>query len=159
MARRRGRGASTKGDHDAGEDRPRSAADELRAALDELTAAPSKDRRKRRHVDEYREFSVDKHDDSPLSQALFELTQDAYQRRARLLPEEPDTVPLLEDRDATTPQHLADTVTDEMNRDMKQLGLTPSTHYYSASERKETGEVDRTYEVNVTPRKGGKPRR
>jgi len=158
MLWKRGRGERDKGDADAGEGKRRSAADELRAALTDLAITPSKDIGKRRHVDDYREFFVDKRDDSPLSEALSALTQDAYQRRARLLPEEVKTVSLREDRDASTPQRLADKMTGEMKRDIKEAGLTPSTHYYSASERKETGEVDRTYEVDPTPRKRGKPR-
>ena len=153
MARKRDRGPTGKGDAGASEGNPRSAGQELRAALEELTAAPGKDAKKRRHVDDYQEFSVDGSDENPLSQALAELTQDAYQRRERLLPDEPKTMSLREDRDAKTPQRLADTVMGEMDRDMRDLGISPSTHYYAASERRETGEVDRTYDV------GGKSRR
>ncbi|MBN1461741.1 MAG: hypothetical protein JXA57_19600 [Armatimonadetes bacterium] len=159
MLWKRGRGAKPKGEAEATDGKARSAADELRAALDDLAVTPSKDLGKRRHVDDYREFFVDGGENNPLSQALSDLTQDAYDRRERLLPEQPKTVPLREDRDATTPQRLADKMTGELKRDMKESGLAPSTHYYSASERKETGEVDRTYEVSPKPRKGGKSRR
>ena len=84
---------------------------------------------------------------SGASALVFELTEDAYQRRERLLPEDRQTIPLRDDRDAKTPQGLADTVTAEMTEDMKRLGIAEDTHYYRASERHETGEVDRTYEV------------
>lgn len=137
-----------------------SPADQLRAALGELADTPrdsrGKGRGKRRHVDDYREHLLNSSDDRPLSEALLDLTQETHRRRRRLLPDETPTVRLPEGRQAKDPQGIANEATGEIEDDMKRHGIPGPTHYYSARERRETGEVDRTYEIG---RKRSKARR
>ncbi len=140
-----------------GDRRPLPAGDDLRAALADLTDTPGerggKHRRKRRHVDDYREHVLDGSDDTPLSQALLNLIQETHRSRHRLLPDEVPTVTLREDREAKDPQRLANEATQEIKAEMRRRGVREPTHYYSARERRETGEIDRTYEIGRKARK------
>jgi hypothetical protein len=129
-----------------------SAADQLRAALHELSQKPT-DRRfrrgRQRRVDDYRELVL-RGEQTPLSEALLELTQETYRNRHRLLEEEPQKLALCEHPGevAETAQHLAQEAVHEFREDMRRHGIPGRSHYYSARERRETGEIDRTYTID-----------
>jgi hypothetical protein len=131
---------------------PASAADQLRAALHELSQTPT-DRRFRRgqqrHVDDYRELVL-RGEQTPLSEALLELTQETHRNRHRLLEEEPQKLALCKQpgKAAETAQHLAQEAVHEFREDMRRHGIPERSHYYSARERRETGEIDRTYTID-----------
>jgi len=158
MDRKRVKGRSGKHVDGPCECKLSSAADKLKAALAYFTGGAGRKRGKpRRHADDYKEYLLSSSNDTPLSQALFELTEETYQCRHRLLPDEVPSLALRKDRAAETPQGVADEATREIEDDMKHLGILGPTHYYSASERRETGEIDRTYDVARKPRKAEKP--
>ena len=152
QGKRSARRKSDKPDRNQAESRPQSAEDQLRAALNELSEPPL-DRRlrrhKQRHVDDYRETVLDGSDSTPLSQALLELTEQTHGNRHRLLPEEAPTVKLrdaaVEDRESA--QRRAEKAAQDLRENMKKRGVRERTHYYSATERREVGEIDRTYKI------------
>ena len=140
---------------DAG--RPRSPAEELRAALEELRERKERRRRtrrgKRRHVDDYRELVIEGDRRGALSDALLNLTAESHRNRRLLLAEEKRRTELpAAQQSGTRPedaQAQARRAADELREDMRRRGVRERTHYYSASERSETGEVDRTYHVDT----------
>ncbi|MCJ7752234.1 MAG: hypothetical protein MUQ65_14300 [Armatimonadetes bacterium] len=152
QGKRRARRQSDKPDRNQAEGHPHSAADQLRAALNELSEPP-RDRRLRRHkqhhIDDYRETVLDGSDSTALSQALLELTEQTHGNRRRLLPEEASTVKLsdagAEDRESA--QHRAAKAAQDLRENMKKHGVRERTHYYSATEPREVGEIDRTYKI------------
>jgi uncharacterized protein HemY len=156
--KRGARPRSHKPDRNQTEGKPQSAADQLRAALNELSEPP-RDRRLRRHkqhhIDDYRETVLDSSDSTPLSQALLELTEQTHGNRHRLLPEEAPTVKLsgagAEDRESA--QRRAEKAAQDLRENMKKGGVRERTHYYSATERRETGEIDRTYQIRRSPKR------
>jgi len=139
--------------------KPLTAADQIRAAFSEFSEASRLQRRdrrpKRQHVDDYHEVVLDDDAGSDLSQALSDLTEQSRENRHRLLDEEPPTVrlPKGESGDVPDPQHEADEATREIKDEYDRLGVEPPTHYYSAKERRETGEIDRTYRVDRPPKR------
>ena len=156
--KRSARRRSDKPDRSQAEAQPRSAADELRAALNEL-AEPPRDRRlmrhKQRHVDDYRETVLDGNDSTPLSQALLELTEQTHSNRHRLLPKETPIVKLSSEGEETraSAQRRADKAAQDLRENMKKRGVRERTHYYSATERREVGEIDRTYKIPPPPKR------
>jgi hypothetical protein len=156
MPRRR---KKARGD-DRSADKPRSSRDLLRDALSEISEGKQEvDRRygsKQRHVDDYREQVIDGADDRPVSEALMRLTEETRGRRDRLLPEERQRVRLSgEALSRDEAQQAAEEAAEEFRDDSKKRGARERTHYYPATERQQTGEVDRTYRV---PRPKGKKR-
>ena len=154
----RARRKSDKPDRNRAEGQPQSAADQLRAALNELSEPP-RDRRLRRHkqqhIDDYRETVLDGSDSTPLSQALLQLTEQTHGNRHRLLPDEAPTVQLsdagAEDRESA--QRTAGKAAQDLRENMKKRGARERTHYYSATERREVGEIDRTYKISPPPKR------
>ena len=129
-----------------------SAADQLRAALHELSETPQDkrfSRGKQRHVDDYRELVLRK-EQPPLSQSLLELTQETHRNRHRLLEEEPEKLALPEEpkEAGQTAQRRAQAAVRQLREDMRRHGIPERTHYYRARERAETGEIDRTYTID-----------
>jgi len=149
---------SDKPERNQAEAQPRSAADQLRAALNELSEPP-RDRRlrryKHRHVDDYRETVLDGNDSTPLSQALLELTEQTHGNRHRLLPKEAPIVKLSSEgeENRASAQRRADKAAQDLRESMKKRGVRERTHYYSATERREVGEIDRTYKIPPPPKR------
>ncbi len=156
------RGSRKSGKKSSNETKERLApADELRAALNDLHSDRQKKRKhrgKQHHVDDYRELVLDSSSTTGFSEALTQLVKESRQNRARLLPEEKPIVSLTSTPDAATRQQAARQA-QSAARDLKQVmtkrGIKERTHYYSATERRETGEIDRTYQI----RRPGRPRR
>jgi hypothetical protein len=147
---------------DRREARPSSPADVLRQALEEMQEGEQTSRRagwrERQHVDDYREVAVDGMREG-LSEALLRLTEEAHTNRDRLLEEQrPKTqLPRARRGGGEDPQNEAEAAAREIKEEMDRLGIEEQTHYYTARERAETGEVDRTYQVDNRVRK--RPRR
>jgi len=133
-------------------------AEQLRAALQRLR--DERDQRlrkgkkgKQRHIDDYRELSLDGTKPAELSQALLDVTARSYTDRKRLLADEPRRTELK--RRGPGPAPSAKQVQAEAEREARRLrkqmtdkGIPEPDHYYTAGERLEVGEVDRTYEVD-----------
>lgn len=157
QGKRSARQKSDKPDRNQAKSRPHSPADQLRAALNELSEPP-RDRRLRRHkqhhIDEYRETLLDGSDSTPLSQALLELTKQTHKNRHRLLSEEAPTVELSDAgaEDRASAQRRAGKAAQDLRQNMKKRGVRERTHYYSATERREVGEIDRTYTIRRPPK-------
>ena len=139
--------------------RPPSPADEIRAAFSEFSEASRlqrPDRRaKRHHVDDYRELVLEEGAGANLSEALSDLTRQTHENRHRLLDEEPPSLSLPKGKPGEAPldpQREGDIASREIKDDYDRLGVDPPTHYYSAKDRRETGEIDRTYRLD-RPRK------
>lgn len=147
------------GGDDRSGDKPRSSRDLLRDALSEISEGKQEvDRRygsKQRHVDDYREQVIDGADGRPVSDALMRLTEETHGKRDRLLPEQRQRVRLSgEALSRDEAQQAAEEAAEEVREDFKKRGARERTHYYPATERQQTGEVDRTY--RVPPPKGKK---
>lgn len=125
-------------------------ADPLRDALAELSDEPPDSSPQRHHVDDYREFVLDDGDATPLSHALLELNEQTHANRHRLLPEEAPVIMLGDAAadDKEPPRRRAGDALAELHNDVQESGIPRRTHYYSASERREVGEVDRTYDIS-----------
>ena len=150
MARSR-RGRRGKRDRKPGVKRSASAAEQLREALGELREREDRSkrrrRRKRRHIDDYRELLLDGARPGELSQALLELTAESQRARGRLLSEGGRRVELPTAEGEDDVRKRAGRAVGELRAEMKKRGRAARTHHYSATERRETGEIDRTYEV------------
>ncbi len=161
MARKPKRGArNSRGRRPAGE-QPRSAAEQLREALQELQERPAARKRRKRHpgerahIDEYRELVLDAARPGELSRALLELTGTSYRGRHRLVADEVRRVELPVGEKEGSAGHgdvrqTAARAAHEIRERMRKQGIHERTHYYSARERRETGEIDRTYELDRT---------
>jgi hypothetical protein len=134
----------------------RSPREELRAALEELRDRRERKRGKRRgkqrHVDDYRELVLEASHPGGLSEALLDLTQSTHQNRHRLLGDERPRLELpggLTGRggSAEDARRQALRAAREMREEMRKRGVAERAHYYSASERRETGEIERTYKL------------
>ena len=143
---------------------PVSPADKLRSAILGLKSNHQKKQRKRsgkrRHVDDYRELVLDGSRTAGLSEALSALVAETHQNRARLLPEAKPTVALSGTPAATREDaaRRAETASRALKQEMQKCGVKERTHYYSATERRETGEIDRTYLLKRS-RSQGRPER
>ncbi len=134
---------------------PRSPTDLLRDALTEISEGKEEvDRRyrsKQRHVDDYRELVIKRSERENLSDALMKLTQETHSNRQRLLPEEEPSVKLSGgikgQGGRKEAQQTAAEAAKEYREDLRKHGIRERTHYYPATERQQTGEVDRTYDV------------
>jgi hypothetical protein len=126
---------------------------QLRDAITELgIGEPTKRRKqggKRRHIDDYREVVLDGAAEGGLADALLQLTQQTHADRSRLLPEERPAVelPKAKRRSRQDVQREAAQAARDLRDQMKEAGIRERTHYYSAVERAETGEIDRTYDL------------
>jgi len=136
--------------------RPRSPAEEMKGALEELRDRRERSRRRtrgrRRHIDDYRELVIEGDERGTLSEALLKLTAESHRNRHLLLAEETRRSELpSESQSGTGPgdaQAQAERAVEELREDLRKRGAPERTHYYRASERRETGEVDRTYVVD-----------
>jgi len=133
---------------------PPSPAEELKAALQDLRSTSEQRRRtgkykgKQRHIDDYRELSLDGTRPADMSQALLEVTSSSYAARKRLLADEPTRVDIKSRRRGPQdPEVEARQAARKLRQEMKRKGIPDQEHYYSAGERLEAGEVDRTYEI------------
>lgn len=125
----------------------------------ERLAKRKKHLRRRRHIDDFRELRLDGTKPEGFSEALLDLTADAYARRDPLSEGQRHVVKghpgaakgFDSDDDA---RKVADREAAKQRRVMRQKGVRDDGHYYRPSERRDTGEVDRTYEVD-----GGKGRK
>ena len=129
---------------------------QLRRSLEELRdrqeVKKPQGRVERRHVDDYRELSLDGTDPGQLSGALLDLTQRSYTNRDRFESEEKARLRLPqvdaeEEVAAEKLQREAERAVKQAREEMRKRGVKEREHYYSASERSQTGEVDRTYEI------------
>ncbi len=128
--------------------------DELRAAFNDFQSQHERKQRKRRgkqhHVDDYRELVLDSSSTTGLSEALSQLVTETRQNRARLLPEEKPIISLAGGTNTSNRKEAAreaESASKDLKVQMAKRGIEERTHYYSASERRETGEIDRTYEI------------
>jgi hypothetical protein len=145
-------------------ERPLTPAEEMKAALEELQVQQSRTRsrgrrKKQRHVDEYRELLLDGAKDVQLSDALVSLTHETHKNRGRLLEEEGPTVEVTEDANDSgeDAQGRADRAAKDFKEYLDREGVRERTHYYSPTERAQTGEIDRTYDTDVAPEEDGSP--
>jgi hypothetical protein len=108
-----------------------------------------KPRSRRRHVDDYRELVLDGTASRGLADALMELTRETYANRRRLLPEERPAMelPRVKSGGRRHAQREAAKAARDLRDQMKRDGAPERAHYYSAVERAETGEIDRTYDL------------
>ena len=134
---------------------PRSPAEELRDAVQDLKARQETIRLhhpgKQHHIDDYRELQLDGTRPELFSSALMDLTRDSYANRQRLDADgKPRTELPAEGAEQDDPKRLRQRIkkeADEIKEDMKKRGARERKHYYSASERGEVGEIDRTYRI------------
>jgi len=134
----------------------RSPAEELRDAVQDLKVRQETIRRrhpgKQHHIDDYRELLLDGARPEHLSSALMDLTAGSYANRQRLDADgKPRTELPADDADQhDDPERLRERVkkdASEVGEDMKRRRTRARKHYYSASERGEVGEIDRTYRI------------
>lgn len=104
---------------------------------------------KQHHIDDYHEVVLDGADKEGLADALMALNQQTHANRSRLLPEEPPALRLPQTKPGrrVDPQAEGTSAARELRKQMREGGLRERTHYYSAIERAEVGEIDRTYEL------------
>ena len=110
---------------------------------------------KQHHIDDYHEVVLDGAGKEGLADALMALNQQTHANRSRLLPEEAPALRLPQTKPGSRvdPQAEGTSAARELRKQMKEGGLRERTHYYSAIERAETGEIDRTYELGRPPRR------
>jgi len=134
----------------------KSPAEELRDAVQDLKARQDTIRLrhpgKQHHIDDYRELQLDGTRPEQFSSALMDLTRNSYANRQLLDSDgKPRTeLPADEAGQDDDPERLKQRVkkeADEIREDMKKRGARERKHYYSASERGEVGEIDRTYRI------------
>ena len=116
---------------------------------------------RRHHTDEYRELVVDGAKNINMPEALLDLTRDALANRERSA-EEGQRTQLPSRRGPITDEASrleAERAAKEMGDEMKRHGMTPGAHYYTTSERVQTGEIDRTYLVEDKKKRPGRPNR
>jgi len=138
---------------DGGE--PKSPAEQLREAVQDLKARQETIKRrhpgKQHHIDDYRELQLDGTRPELFSSALMDLTRDSYANRQLLDADgKPRTELPAEEAEQVDPERLKERIrqdADEVREDMKKRGARERKHYYSASERGEAGEIDRTYRI------------
>lgn len=143
---------------------PETPAQQLKSALEELRYGHEHTRKrakgKQRHIDDYREVVIKGDQSEHMTDALASLTADGYLRRG-VLQEEDNRVNLRPGREVSADeiQQEATQASDEIMGEFNRLGETPDEHYYKATERFETGEIDRTYEIETKRPKGAAPRK
>lgn len=134
----------------------------LRQLRDHQKQRKRKERRKRYQEEGFREIVLDGADGIPLSKALLDLTQETSLARHRLMEEQPRVAlrPYigLGEGDETS-QRAAERASRNMKEDMTRRGVPERTHYYSSSERRETGEIDRTYVIRKGRKRSDHPAR
>lgn len=116
-----------------------------------------KPRKRKQHIDSYHELQLDGSDPADLPGSLLEVTGQSFADRHRLLPDEATRTklsPLKGEGEAARRMaaHDLDRASQHVKEDMRKRGTKERTHYYSASERSQTGEVDRTYDVDPEDR-------
>jgi hypothetical protein len=144
---------------------PLSPAEEMKAALGALQEQQHRRRRtgdkRRQHVEDYREVVLDGAEKVQLSEALLHLTHESHRNRRRLLEDESHTVEVPPEEGAGEargdPQQTANLAANELKARMDEEGIPERAHYYSTSERAETGEVDRTYDTGSRSQKNAGP--
>lgn len=145
---------------------PASPAEVLRDAVQDVKARQETVRRRRpgrqHHIDDYRELQIDGTKPEHFSSALMDLTAGSYANRQRLDSDgKPRTELPAEGAEQVDPERLKERIkkdADEVREGMKRRGARERKHYYSASERGEVGEIDRTYRIGKD-RKDRPPRR
>jgi len=138
---------------------PLSPVEQLRTALGTMHEQYEKHRRKRpgkqRHIDDYRELVI-KTQTGGFSEALLNLTRETHARRHLLVPEDPTRLVLPAKGGKALGPHAARREAEQAARDLKQemdrLGVPERAHYYTPMERLETGEIDRTYQLESGPK-------
>jgi len=119
---------------------------------------------RQRHIDDFRELRLDGTKAEGLSEALLDLTADSYAKRDPLTGEHRYVLEghsgvrrgFGSDEDA---RKAAERAAAKQRQMMRQKGLRDDEHYYRASERRETGEIDRTYQVGGDRVKGTRTRK
>ena len=116
-------------------------------------------RRKQRkqHIDSYHELHLNGVDPADLPGSLLEVTRQSFTDRHRLLADEAKRTkldPLKGEGEAARRMAARnlDRASQDIKEDSRKRGTKERTHYYSASERSQTGEVDRTYDVDPEDR-------
>lgn len=133
---------------------PLTPAQQLKSALEELSYGHERARKqakgKQRHIDDYREVVIKGDQSEHMTEALASLTADSYLRRGSLQEEE-ERASLRPGKEASPEeiQQQATQASDQIMGEYNRLGETPDEHYYKATERFETGEIDRTYEIEA----------
>lgn len=112
---------------------------------------------RKQHIDSYHELQLDGADPADLPRSLLEVTNQSFADRRRLLADEATRTklsPLKGEGEAARRMaaHDLDRASQHMKEDMRRRGAKERAHYYSASERSQTGEVDRTYDVDPEDR-------
>jgi hypothetical protein len=112
---------------------------------------------RKQHIDSYHELQLDGADPADLPVSLLEVTSQSFADRRRLLADEAtrtELSPLKGEGEAARRMaaHDLDRASQHMKEDMRKRGAKERAHYYSASERSQTGEVDRTYDVDPEDR-------
>jgi hypothetical protein len=88
-----------------------------------------------------------------LPESLLDLTKLSYRARQHLAAQEESRVELpstAEDPETARAKlrRQAENATQHVKEDMRKKGLAERDHYYSASERSQTGEIDGTYDLD-----------
>lgn len=111
---------------------------------------------KQHHIDEYREVSLGRAGDDNLSEALMQLLEETRANSSRLLPEKAPVFQLPEEEghDPADIQAQGTRAARSLRRMMEEGGIPLDTHYYTERERLETGEVNRTYDVDSSEKEG-----
>jgi len=144
-----------------------SPAQQLREALEELRDRQQRRKRrrggKRRHIDDYRELVLDESVPGKMTEALIDLTQAAHRDRRRLVGDEKRRIELPrelgEGKGTDDPQQRAARAAQALREAMRKKGVAERTHYYPASARSQTGEIDRTYSLDTRRRRRRPPSR
>jgi hypothetical protein len=145
---------------------PVTPAEQMKYALEELRYGQERRRKKAkaktRHTDDYRELVIKGDQSKHLPDALASLTAESFVRRSAL-EEDKERINLRAAKRASDEEvrQEAENASGEMIEELTKLGETPDEHYYSASERLEVGEIDRTYEIEAEqkPDEGERKRR
>ncbi len=145
---------------------PTTPEEQMRVALEALRVRQErrvkKGCRERKHVDDRRELVIRKDHSAELPEDLASLTAQGYANRRGTETEEEEKRVSLRPVSGNAPDAEAAEATREIERGTSRAHLQAAQegHYYSPRERLETGEVDRTYEIErPKSRKDGAPKK
>jgi hypothetical protein len=138
---------------------PTTPEEQMRVALEALRDRQArklkKGHRERTHVTDHRDLVITKDHTAEMPDALADLTAQAYANRKHT---QGDEVTRTELRPTTgePPSEAAAEAAREIERgtSAEDLEAARQGHYYSQRERRETGEVERTYSIEEAKRRG-----
>jgi hypothetical protein len=112
-------------------------------------------KRGRKHTDDSHDLVITPENSADPTSALLDLTAQSYADRKQYDAGEKVRVELASagERSPEDTQSEAERASQAHVADMKKKGVKLREHYYSATERSQTGEIDRTYDAEVDGKK------